>query len=206
MGLFARLIDQLAEQHWAVSRELFSMAEIEALACEAWHGWRNGLFLQAAIGRDAQRQVRSEIRGDFIRWLDEHALTPAQTSYWMKMEQLKEALNQALFVGLRELEAHYAVYPPGAFYRKHLDRFRTDDARLISTSLYLNIDWPEAAGGALRLYPCQDEPQRFVDVLPQAGTLVVFRSDTIYHEVLPATRMRLSLTGWFRRRSLRLQA
>jgi SM-20-related protein len=34
------------------------------------------------------------------------------------------------------------------------------------------------------------------DVLPVAGRLVCFRSDLLEHEVLPATRERLSLTGW----------
>ena len=37
-------------------------------------------------------------------------------------------------------------------------------------------------------------------VLSEAGTLVVFLSADVPHEVLPATRDRLSLTGWFRRR------
>ena len=36
--------------------------------------------------------------------------------------------------------------------------------------------------------------------LPQAGTLALFLSADMPHEVLPATRERLSLTGWFRRR------
>ncbi len=37
-------------------------------------------------------------------------------------------------------------------------------------------------------------------MLPQLGTLAVFLSANLPHEVLPATRERLSLTGWFRRR------
>ena len=39
------------------------------------------------------------------------------------------------------------------------------------------------------------------DVLPVGGCLVVFLSGEIPHEVMPATRDRLSLTGWFRRRA-----
>jgi SM-20-related protein len=35
-----------------------------------------------------------------------------------------------------------------------------------------------------------------LDVLPQAGRLVCFRSEQIEHEVLPATRPRFSITGW----------
>jgi SM-20-related protein len=45
------------------------------------------------------------------------------------------------------------------------------------------------------------DDERVRDVLPVAGTLVCFLSDRFEHEVLPATRERLSLTGWFRRRA-----
>ena len=36
----------------------------------------------------------------------------------------------------------------------------------------------------------------------QGGRLVAFLSDRFEHEVLPATRERMSFTGWFRRRPL----
>jgi SM-20-related protein len=36
-------------------------------------------------------------------------------------------------------------------------------------------------------------------VLPEGGTLVCFLSDRFHHEVLPARRERLSVTGWFTR-------
>jgi SM-20-related protein len=38
------------------------------------------------------------------------------------------------------------------------------------------------------------------DLLPLAGNLLLFNSAQLAHEVLPARRERLSLTGWFRRR------
>jgi len=40
------------------------------------------------------------------------------------------------------------------------------------------------------------------DVLPRGGRLVAFQSERFEHEVLPATRERLSFTGWYRRRPL----
>ena len=64
---------------------------------------------------------------------------------------------------------------------------------------YLNAPgWPADAGGALLLHPLTGEP---VSVLPEGGTLVVFRSDDLPHEVLPATRQRLSIAGWMRTRA-----
>jgi SM-20-related protein len=63
--------------------------------------------------------------------------------------------------------------------------------------LYLNELWPAEQGGQLRLY--LDE-ERTMEIMPRGGTLVAFLSDRFEHEVLPATRERLSLAGWFRRR------
>lgn len=56
--------------------------------------------------------------------------------------------------------------------------------------------WLHEHGGQLRLH-LADGP---VAVLPAAGTCVLFRSDAVLHEVLPATRPRLSVTAWLRRR------
>jgi SM-20-related protein len=62
--------------------------------------------------------------------------------------------------------------------------------------LYLNEGWTAEDGGALRLHL----PGGPRDVLPSAARLVAFLSERFEHEVLPAQRERLSLTGWFRRR------
>ena len=112
---------------------------------------------------------------------------------------MREALNRRLLLGMIELEAHYALYPPGAAYARHRDRFRDDDARVLSTVLYLNADWREEDGGALRLYLGGDAKNPHLDIYPNAGTLVLFLSAEFDHEVLPATRERLSVAGWFRR-------
>ena len=102
-------------------------------------------------------------------------------------------------LGLFSFEGHYAIYPPGAGYRRHRDRFRDDDARVLSCVLYLNAGWSMQDGGALRMH--FDGGQQG-DVLPIGGTLVCFLSERFEHEVLPATRERLALTGWFRRRGI----
>ena len=105
---------------------------------------------------------------------------------------------------LAEYEAHYACYEPGSFYRRHVDKHGADaevgasGQRVISTVCYLNEPgWPADAGGELVLYAEGLGPLK---VTPEAGTLVVFRSDTLAHEVLPAQRQRLSIAGWMRTR------
>jgi SM-20-related protein len=97
-----------------------------------------------------------------------------------------------------DFEGHYAIYPPGARYERHRDRFRDDDARVLSCVLYLNDAWHASDGGALRLYLPHDET---LDVLPEAGTFVAFLSAELDHEVRPASRERAAITGWFRRRA-----
>jgi SM-20-related protein len=67
----------------------------------------------------------------------------------------------------------------------------------VSAVFYLNPAWQPEQGGVLRLY-LADQTTR--DVPPEAGSLLVFLSADMPHEVLPASRERLSLTGWFRRR------
>ncbi len=192
------LIDHLAEHGWAVTTDLLAPDTIAALTQEVQSLWTSAAFKAAGVGRGAELQVRADIRSDHILWLEEANLTAPQTEYRTALATLRQELNAQLFVGVQELEAHYAVYPPGAFYQKHLDRFSTADERILSCSLYLNPNWDEADGGALRLY----QGEHSIEIYPHAGTFVLFRSDAIYHEVLPAARERFSLTGWFKRRSL----
>jgi SM-20-related protein len=90
------------------------------------------------------------------------------------------------------------VYPIGAGYARHRDRFRDDDARVLSLACYLNPHWDAEDGGALRLH-LDAGP---VEILPQAGTGVCFLSE-LEHEVLPARRERHSIAAWFRQQPRR---
>ena len=125
----------------------------------------------------------------------------------LRTQELTKAYGKVLAVDLDEVEAHYAIYPPGSGYNRHRDRFRDNDAsssagssRILSLVCYLNDDWREADGGALRLHLDPDAPEEggTVDVWPQAGSSICFLSE-LEHEVLPATRERLSIAAWFRR-------
>ncbi len=138
------------------------------------------------------------MRGDSIFWIDESHATPAQRCYLEAMKNLQLAFNQALFLGLFELESHFALYPVGTGYHKHLDQFQGDQSRQVSSVLYLNEGWQVEDGGELRLY--LDDKGEYVDITPQGGKLVLFLSGQFFHEVLPARRERMSIAGWFRQR------
>ncbi|HSX59598.1 MAG TPA: 2OG-Fe(II) oxygenase [Tahibacter sp.] len=192
---FDGIADAVREHGWQVVPAFLSPAAVSALAADCRARDAAGELAAAATGR-AQGRALSELRGDRTRWFDETALSPAQRLYWDAMQALRQALNRRLLLGLETLEAHYALYPPGTGYARHRDRFRDSDARVLSSVLYLNRDWRPDDGGALRLH-LPDGPH---DVAPLGGTLALFLSADVEHEVLPATRERMSIAGWFRRR------
>jgi SM-20-related protein len=194
--VFSRLIDDLAEHGWAIQHDALPVRLTQALAAECRARHASGALLPAGVGRAARQAVHASVRGDQIEWVDA-GQSSACAHYADLFEQLRLALNQALYLGLEDFEGHFALYVPGTFYQKHIDRFRDDDRRSVSAVLYLNPDWQPEQGGALRLYW---RDGRELDVYPQAGTLLLFMSADWPHAVLPATRERLSLTGWFRRR------
>ncbi len=181
---------------WAVYPDFLPSDVIDALAHDLSARWTAGGMRAAGVGRGIGNQIREDVRGDQIDWLEESEASPAQACYWQAMTALRLALNEELYLGLVGLQAHYAVFPRGSFYKRHLDRFKSSSDRVMSCCLYLNSDWDDAWGGQLRMYV----EEGVIDVSPRAGTLAVFRSDTVEHEVLPATHARLSLTGWFTRR------
>jgi len=205
MNSFTNAAAEIANRGWTVLNDFLPPEAIAALRAEAQQLWQEEGFRAAGIGRSGGYAVRADIRSDHIRWLDEQETTPARKLYGETTEALRQALNQELFLSLASFESHFAVYPPGAFYQKHLDRFSNADERTLSCTLYLNEGWKVEDGGQLRLYFSDSHmADSYVEILPMAGVCVLFRSDTFFHEVLPAAQTRFSVTGWFRRRSLRL--
>jgi len=153
-------------------------------------------FNRAGVGRENDFQLNHFIRRDEIHWLE--GSHPVTRDYFYWIEKLRNALNRHLFLGLFEYECHYAFYPIGAFYKKHLDAFRGSNTRILSTVLYLNPGWLSGDGGELVIYhPDTDEILEVIE--PAFGKMVIFLSEEFPHEVLPAKTRRYSLTGWFRK-------
>ena len=165
--------------------------------CHAASG--QGEFREAAVGSGERRQARTEVRGDEILWMQQPASSEPQRTCQDRFEQLRLTLNRTLQLGLFDFESHFARYPAGAFYARHMDQFRGDSRRQLSCVLYLNENWKPEDGGELRFY-LEGDGAEFEDVLPQGGRLVVFQSGRFAHEVLPAQRERISIAGWFKAR------
>jgi len=197
----SEICELLAARGFAVVPDFLGSGEIAALREAAQRRRAAGEFRAARVGRGAGAQQAAALRGDEICWLAGASADQPERALLERLDALRLALNRELFLGLVELEAHYACYAPGAAYALHLDRFRDDDARVISLVLYLNDRWRDEHGGALRLFASADAREPLCEIAPRGGTLIALRSDTIAHEVLPAARERWSIAGWLRRRA-----
>ncbi|ELR71043.1 Oxidoreductase [Fulvivirga imtechensis AK7] len=186
------IADNLANQDYAIVDHFLSLEEVNAiLEVFALHQ-DNDKFKRAGIGKDENLQYDRSIRGDYIKWIDPQNAMPPVKLFLSKIDELKDYLNRTCFLGIKDYETHFTIYPPGSFYKRHLDQFQNDGARKISFICYLNKNWQSGDGGELRLY-LGDEVK---DVAPTAGKLACFRSEIIEHEVLLSKKDRFSLTGW----------
>jgi len=192
-----KIADDLAEQGFSILPQFLSVEEVEELL-EVFEVHReHHRFKQAGIGMKNAYQLNEDIRRDRIKWIEpEHALEPTKR-FLAKVGDIRMLLNHTLYLGIKDFEAHFAIYPPGGFYKRHLDQLRHNDHRRISFVCYMNIGWQNGDGGELRLYLKNDNGvETNFDVEPVGGKLVLFRSDVIEHEVLPAKKERYSITGW----------
>ncbi len=196
MGVSEELSKELSENGIAVRDDYLPAAQVGALleCLRARHA--RGEFAAARVGANQTLQHDPAVRGDSTCWLCD-PLSCAEQSLLQNFEQLRLALNRDLYLGLFDLEAHYAWYPPGAGYARHVDQPRGRGERRVSLILYLNENWDERAGGELLLF---DAGENCREIEPLAGRLVCFLSAGREHAVRPAQRDRFSITAWFRAR------
>lgn len=200
-SLLSGIIETLVRQGYAVVPDFLSSEACRGLAAECRDLREQGEFHRAGVGRGEMLDVRPEIRSDEIRWLDRGDCGLQQGQYIDLMSGYQQLINRELFLGLVEFECFCAVYPPGSFYLRHLDQFRGVEQRTVTAILYLNEAWQESDGGQLRIF-LNEQTGETLEVLPAAGTFVTFLSADYWHEVLPAQRDRLSITGWFKTRPI----
>jgi len=199
---FEFIVATLRAQPWCVIPDALPAALAEALAARL-HDATPAQFTAAGIGRQQEHMLAPAIRSDAIHWIA--GSSPAEQAWLQWCDALRLFLNRRLFMGLESFESHFAHYAPGAFYKKHRDAFRNapgQDAskRVVSVVAYFNSDWSSEDGGELLLYDEAGE-QPVQRVVPVHGTLVVFLSEDVPHEVCVARRDRFSIAGWYRVRA-----
>ncbi|QKZ11414.1 2OG-Fe(II) oxygenase [Spirosoma sp. KUDC1026] len=195
---FEPIIDGILTTGYGIADDFLTVDEVNTLANRLRERRTAGTFKSAGIGNQ-NTVVERQIRGDEILWLDETDSTPEEAAFLKRIGQFVDYVNRTCYLGLRDYEFHYALYPPGTFYKRHLDQFRSDSRRKLSVICYLNPDWQESDGGQLALYlPDEAGNEQTITIEPVGGRLVCFESGLLEHEVLPATRERLSVTGWLK--------
>jgi SM-20-related protein len=186
------IADALAEDEYVVLDDFLSPEEVEALLGAIRIHQEEENFRKAGIGNAHLFQVKKEVRGDFIKWIEPVDALPASLNFLSRIDDLRLQLNRLLFLSLRDFEAHYAIYPKGTFYEAHVDQFQSSLTRKISIACYLNTHWQEGDGGELAIH----KEGQVLKYAPLAGRLALFRSDTVLHEVLRTEKPRYSITGW----------
>lgn len=187
--------DDIGRQHWALQDGALTEKALQVILTE--HQKHKESYTKAGVGRHSlASHIEENIRSDRILWVVE--TNPA----WEIIESLRQQLESQLRVALLDFESHFTIYDPGGKYEKHLDQFTKNAqafqrTRQLSFILYLNANWKPADGGELKIYDANDRPLHTIQ--PKLGRLVVFRSDTIPHEVCATHSPRYSLTGWMRK-------
>lgn len=200
------IADELAEKSYVVIDNFIPFDDSVDLLALLNERKFNGRFKPAAIGKSGEKEIIQEIRSDQIHWLDELDESAVVRAWFERVHLLADTLKEQLFLPIKRFECHFAHYPHGTFYKKHLDAFRVSEGRLLSVIGYLTPNWKIGDGGELLIYDHKVTPANKQPIIksiePIMGRLVILRSDTIPHEVALSKTDRYSITGWLRQDDL----
>jgi SM-20-related protein len=196
-----QVTERLATTGFACVTDLFPDDLLDDLEREVRRHDASHELTPAGIGRGDDFAVARRVRDDRTRWIE--GGTPVEDRFLAALETLRQEVNRRLMLGIFEVEAHYAVYQPGAYYQRHLDSFRGARNRLLTLVLYLNRGWTPADGGELLIYPEANAAPAIAAVRPVRGQAVIFLSETVPHEVAVTNRTRYSIAAWYRCRPSR---
>jgi SM-20-related protein len=186
---------------------------ITSLRNDAINLHKKGLFSSGGTGGRSGKQInnKNSRQCDILGLFDDEVMdveSEAREDIFDVMGELKDYLSLGLGVEFDDsMELQYLRYDEkGGFYSRHIDHDNINSVefrREVSLLLYLTDEtespWdPTRDGGFLRCYPRKSTPSsQSIDVAPKSGTLVLFSSRELEHEVLPTYRTRWALVGWF---------
>mmetsp|Transcript_30563 Transcript_30563/g.91650 ORF Transcript_30563/g.91650 Transcript_30563/m.91650 type:complete len:234 (-) Transcript_30563:259-960(-) len=166
-----------------------------------------------ACGKLANQSSQVASRSDEIVWLNDiqdtacmASLRALQRAVDRLVRRCEPWLGVSLIPGERQcapivignrsdaMVAIYHAYGPG--YGANVngpdgDGCGSDDGRLLTVLIHLN----DALRGGRFVF--HEKYGSIVDVPPAAGTLFLFRSDTVIHEVCPSLVRRRAMTAWY---------
>ena len=188
-------MDELAENEYVIVDDFISEELYKQIKNYFTQLDEDEKLRKAGIGALGEFKIEKEVRGDFIYWLDRER-DVVMSPFFELMEEVNEKLKRYCFISLSGSEFHLAKYPAGSYYHRHLDQFNNRNNRQITILIYLNDAWKKGDGGELRIFK---EGEESVLIEPVARRLLLFKSDSVEHEVLTTNVPRYSLTGWLLR-------
>ncbi len=188
-NMLDQMIRDIKDKGWSFRENILTPYDMSLITL--FFKQHRGEFAPAQVGKGLARQRNEDIRGDHTLWIDP-LNPPVEFAKIMSiLEELRTNLNREIFLGAREYECHLAFYPEGTFYKKHMDRFESDSSRVLSFVFYLHEEWKDGNGGELVLYSDKE-----ILISPLPGSVIVFLSDGLPHEVKAGKFERRSFTGW----------
>lgn len=210
-------LDILDQQNYLIVENFLPESLQTALRRDIDNLRSKNCFKIARIGQDQTNTLNTDIRVAETCFIGPSKLSevplPARDQLYHRLDQVRETLqkgNPGITLDPNLTELLYAYYPKGGFYRRHRDAIPGSASTLRKYSLLLYLNDPSwdctTDGGALRLHldsggdelPTGESPN-FIDVTPAGGTLVLFPSDRMPHEVLDTTKERMAVVGWYNR-------
>ncbi len=192
--LYEKIIDDLMNHNYAQVDGFFAENICIGLRNLLLEKEQAGFFKKATIGNKTNSQEILAIRSDLISWIENNSENEFEQSFNHQVDDFCTYLNRTCFTGIKNWEFHYALFEKGAFYKRHIDRFKNDNARKYSIVTYLNQNRKVDDGGALVIYTKEGA----ITILPEWGRTVIFKSDLLEHEVMVSGKDRLSITGWLK--------
>lgn len=181
-----QILDDLDQHGFSIVDDAYSSEYQHAVSQECLSHLNE--FRNAAI----QNGVVNNIRSDHILWLQPEFQISHR--HIQTLQQFSQILNRAFYLGIKDVEAHFACYHAGEFYTLHRDNPQDKNGRMISSVYYLHEQWQKDWGGELRL---QDKHGQWHIIQPEPNRMALFQSDLL-HEVLISKQQRLSITAWLR--------
>jgi len=208
-------LSELRRQHYTVCEDFAPPSLVDAIVNDMAMLRDEGCFECGEVGEDDSAALEESVRvcescylypAEAAEALAGCGDLAARKQLYAALDGVRDALCDHRPLEPSRTEGLYIYYPHGGFYRTHLDAAPkgagySAEHRLFSYLLYLNKGWREEDGGCLRLFTDGTNGHAtsasHIDVEPRAGTLVVFRSDKVAHEVLATSAPRLAVAGWW---------
>ena len=189
------MFESLRDKHYCILPNFMGKDETLELLEASKNAYGKGRFTKAKIGRGKSHHERKDIRNAELCWIDNWSEVRELELVHTRLTEIQQAINENFFTSIKRFESQLSFYPTGGFYKKHLDQLKSTRNRQLTSILFLN---DVKNGGELIIYEKEDKFLREAIIKPTAGTLVLFFSKTIYHEVLECQQDRYGLTTWFR--------